>query len=65
MLPNVDRPYPFRLMQYARLLFLRGQLLDGAYGEDREGRFQLTEHQGVVWVERDGTAYARHSSDPT
>jgi hypothetical protein len=52
MLPSADRPYPFRLMQYARLLFLRGRLLDGAFTEDREGRYQISEHQGVVWVER-------------
>ncbi len=65
MLPSVDRPYPFRLMQYARLLFLRGRLLDGAFGEDREGIYQVTERQGVVWVERDGSTRVADPWGPT
>jgi len=63
MLPTVDRPYPFRLMQYARLLFMRGRLLDGAFREDREGMHPLTEHQGIVWIEGDGKGFSRRSME--
>ncbi len=64
MLPSVDRPYPFRLMQYARLLFMRGRLLDGAFREDQEGMYQLSEHHGIVWVERDRNPYAHRPMEP-
>ena len=46
-------------MQYARLLFMRGRLLDGAFREDRVGTYQLTEHHGIVWLEGDGKGFNR------
>ena len=63
-LPSVDRPYPFRLMQYARLLFLRGELLDGAFLEDREATHQFGEHHGVVWVGPDRRTFTSRPLDP-
>jgi len=63
-LPSVDRPYPFRLMQFARLLFMRGRRLDGAFRDDQEGRYQITVHNGILWVERDGNTYVRRPMDP-
>jgi hypothetical protein len=63
-LPSTDRPYPFHLLQYARLLFLRGRLQDGDFGEDREGRYQVTQHHGIVWVERGGTTDYRRPMEP-
>jgi hypothetical protein len=38
---------------------MRGELREGAYQDDREGRFYITQHDGIVWVERDGNAYFR------
>lgn len=58
-LPTTDRPHPFSLMQYARLLLLRGRLKDGALAEEREGRYHITQHHGIVWVERAGATYFR------
>jgi hypothetical protein len=58
-LPTAERPYPFRLFQYARLLMLRGEVREGAYRDDREARFYIAQHDGIVWVERDGDAYVR------
>ena len=58
-LPSADRPYPFRLLQYARLLFLRGRLQDGDFQDDTEGRYQVTQHHGIVWVERDAATFSR------
>ena len=62
-LPSADRPYPFRLLQYARLLFLRGRLQDGDFRDDTEGRYQVTQHHGIVWVERDGATSSRRLLD--
>ncbi len=38
---------------------LRGKLREGAFGDDREGRYYFTQHDGIVWVERDGSTYFR------
>lgn len=32
--PTADRPGPFSLREYARLLVLRGQVLDGRFADD-------------------------------
>ena len=64
-LPSTDRPYPFRLLQYARLLFLRGRLQDGDFGDDTEGRYQVTQHHGIVWVERESASYSRQPVEPS
>jgi hypothetical protein len=52
-LPCIDRPFPFALSEYARLLFMRGHLQDGGFSEDRDGRYLVTERHGIVWVEPD------------
>jgi hypothetical protein len=57
--PSAERPYPFHLFQYARLLMLRGELREGAFEGDREGRYYFTQHDGIVWIERDGSTYLR------
>ena len=56
-LPSIDRPFPFALSEYARLLFLRGRMQDGAYSEDRDGRYFVTQHHGIVWVGQDADPY--------
>lgn len=39
---------------------LRGELREGSFRDDREGRYYFTEHDGIVWIERDGsTAFRR------
>jgi hypothetical protein len=58
-LPSADRPYPFRIFQYARLLFLRGRVQDGHYGDDRQAKFLFSEHHGVLYVEREGDSSFR------
>jgi hypothetical protein len=62
-LPTAERPFPFRLFQYARLLMLRGELREGAYRDDREARYYFTQHDGTVWVEREGSTLFRRPTE--
>jgi hypothetical protein len=41
---------------------LRGEVREGAYRDDREGRYYIAQHDGVVWVERDENTPGRQSS---
>ena len=51
--PTTADPSPFTAREYARLLLLRGRLLDGAYADDRSGRYSLSVHYHMVWLGRD------------
>ena len=64
-LPTVDRPHPFGLRQYARLLIMRGRWQDEPDSEDQDGRYSFTEHQGIIWVERDGSTYLSRPMEPS
>jgi hypothetical protein len=62
--PTLARPWPFTLRQYARLLLLRGRLLDQGDPSRREGRYLFSVHRDTVWIEREGDLL-RRPMDPT
>lgn len=64
LVPTTDRPHPFQLMEYARLLVLRGRLQDGDFSDDRGGRYQFSEQSGVVLVEGDSEPYWDRDVEP-
>lgn len=51
--PTVEAPSPFNSRELARLLVLRGRLQDGAFKDDRLGRYSLGLSYHMVWVGRD------------
>jgi hypothetical protein len=44
---------------------LRGEVREGGYRDDREGRYYVAQHDGIVWVERDGNAYVARPTEAT
>lgn len=48
--PIVDAPGPFTEFQLARLLVMRGRVLDGAYADDRFPRYSLATPWHLVWL---------------
>lgn len=50
--PKATDPSPFSSWQFARLLLLRGRLLDDAYADDRMPGCSLSIHDEMVWLGR-------------
>ncbi|HEY8476052.1 MAG TPA: hypothetical protein VIN09_04225 [Chloroflexota bacterium] len=55
--PTPEHPFPFTPTQLARLLILRGRLLDGEFQDDRQQRYWMIVRHGMVWIGRDDDAF--------